>query len=210
MADHAVVAAVPSVAPPVAVDVAPDVLAKRDWLTELGLIVVGLAAAILTFTTWRDLAEAVGITGYFIVVPLAYLVPVTVDAAGVVAARVWLKRKAVPEAVQFAKMLAWCCITGSILANAGQHGMAAFGIAPPWWVVVLVSAVPPATLGAVVHLAHLLGRVAEPDDEVDVESKARELISKGAGRGTLVRSLPITEHEAKGLLKKIKINGSSS
>ncbi len=136
---------------------------RRDWTTDLGLLVVGVAAAILTFTTLRDLAEQCGITGTFLGLRLSYLVPVTVDAAGVVAARVWLKRTGGPDAVRFGRTLAWACIGASILGNAGQHGMAAYGIAPPWWVVVLVSAVPPATLGAVVHLGHLTRRTVEAD-----------------------------------------------
>lgn len=36
--------------------------------------------------------------------------------------------------------------------------MAAYALTPPWWVIVAVSAVPPAMFGAVVHLAVLMGR----------------------------------------------------
>ena len=125
--------------------------ARRDWVTEIGVLLVGIAAAALTTTTLAGLAQACGITGW-----LAWLLPVTVDAAGVVAARAWLRNQAHPDAVRFARGLAWVCITVSIVANAAQHGMSAYGIAPPWWVVVLVSAIPPAALGAVVHLGHLI------------------------------------------------------
>jgi hypothetical protein len=126
---------------------------RRDWVTEVGVLLVGIAAAALTTTTLAGLAQACGITGW-----LAWLLPVTVDAAGVVAARVWLRGQAHPDAVHFARGLAWICICISVVANAAQHGMSAYGIAPPWWVVVLVSAIPPAALGAVVHLGHLIGR----------------------------------------------------
>jgi hypothetical protein len=37
--------------------------ARRDWITAPGVLIVGLAAAVLTFTTLRDLAQSVGITG---------------------------------------------------------------------------------------------------------------------------------------------------
>lgn len=131
-------------------------LRRRDWPTAAGLLVVAIAAAILTFTTLRDLAEAVGITGDFLGLPLAWLLPLTVDAAGVVAARVWLRGIGGGRAVPFARTLACCCIGLSVGGNAAQHAMAAYLVAPPWWVVVLVTAVPPAMLGAVVHLGHRL------------------------------------------------------
>ncbi|MCF7548922.1 DUF2637 domain-containing protein [Pseudonocardia sp. WMMC193] len=124
----------------------------------MGIAVVGTAAAILTFVTLRDLGNAVGITGW-----LAWLVPVTIDVAGIVAARVWLRGQAPPDAVKFARLLAWSCIGASISGNAGQHYMESVGLAAPWWTVVLVSAVPAATLGATVHLGHLAHRAAAPD-----------------------------------------------
>jgi hypothetical protein len=126
---------------------------RRDWISDTGTLVVGAAAAVLTFTTLRDLAEAVGIGGW-----LAWLVPVTVDVAGIVAARVWLRGQAPADAVGFARTLAWACIVGSVGGNAGQHAMAAYDLTAPWPVVVLVSAVPPAMLGAMVHLGHLTRR----------------------------------------------------
>jgi Protein of unknown function (DUF2637) len=132
---------------------AADKPTRRDWVTEIGVLLVGIAAAALTTTTLAGLANACGITGW-----LAWLLPVTVDAAGVVAARVWLRGQAHPDAVRFARALAWVCITVSVVANAAQHGMTAYGITPPWWVVVAVSAIPPAALGACVHLGHLIGR----------------------------------------------------
>lgn len=146
---------------------------KRDWVTDLGIAVVGIAAAILTFTTLRDLALACGITGELWKLKLAYLVPVTVDAAGIIATRVWLRGTDRPEAVRFARWLAWSCIAGSVVGNAGQHGMAAYHLIVPWWVVVLVSAVPPAMLGAVVHLGHLrtgVDRSADRSTEEPVQA----------------------------------------
>jgi hypothetical protein len=41
-------------------------------------------------------------------------------------------------------------------------------IVPPWWVAVLVGAVPPAVVGGVVHLLVLVGRGAAPEVPVDV------------------------------------------
>jgi hypothetical protein len=49
-------------------------------------------------------------------------------------------------------------LTLSVVANALGHGLEAYRLSPPWWVVVAVSAIAPAVLGAVVHLAVLVGR----------------------------------------------------
>ncbi len=65
---------------------------------------MGLTAAILTFTSLRDLAGACGITGTFLGVPLPWLVPVTVDAVDAVAIRVWLLRRASREATNLARV----------------------------------------------------------------------------------------------------------
>ena len=131
---------------------------RRDWITDIGILVVGLAAAVITFTTLRALAEACGITGDVLGLPLPWLLPVCIDAAGIVATRVWLRGRGSDEAVRFARLLACTCIGLSIVANAGQHLLASQHLVPEWWVVVLVTSVPPAALGAVVHLGALLGR----------------------------------------------------
>jgi Protein of unknown function (DUF2637) len=145
-----------------------------------GILLVAAAAAILTFTTLRDLATACGIGGEVLGLPLAWLLPITVDASGAVAIRVWLTRTAPDEATSLARRLSWVCITLSIAGNAGQHGMAAYGVVPPWPVIVLVSAVPPAMFGAIVHLAVLMSRpqsafiwngVPEKEDEPELTQK---------------------------------------
>lgn len=156
---------------------------RRDWPTDLGIVVVGLAAAILTFTTLRGLAQLVGFRDVlFGVLPSAWLLPVTIDAAGVVAARVWLRRLGPPAAVTFARWLTWACILGSVAGNAGAHVLAEFAITPPWWVVVLVTAVPAATLGAVVHLGTLVRtgpETGETEHEQAEPEPARETVTAG-------------------------------
>ena len=140
-------------------------MTRRDWITDLGIGTVGLAAAILTFTTLRGLAVTVGFREtVFGVLALAWLLPVTIDAAGVVSARVWLRGTAGPDAVRYARGLTWACILASVTGNAGQHVMGELGVTPPWWVIVTVTAVPPATLGAVVHLGHLVRRTGADQD----------------------------------------------
>lgn len=134
---------------------------KLDRTTVLGLALVAVAAAVLTFTTLFQLAVTAGYSPW-----LAWLLPIAVDAAGLVALRVWLRHGA-----ELAKRLALSCIALSVAGNATQHGLAAYGLPAPWWVIVVVSAVPPSILAAVVHLVHVVRsgdgltgpRGAEPD-----------------------------------------------
>lgn len=146
-------------------------MTARHVLSTL-LLVVATAAAVLSFSALRDLALACGFGRR-----LAWLLPVVVDAGAAAGSLVWLGGRAPDAARRFARGLALALLVLSVAANALGHGLAAFGRIPPWWVVVIVSAVAPAVLGAVVHLAVLVGRsqgdVAAASDEpetVDLES----------------------------------------
>ncbi|MDQ4118427.1 MAG: DUF2637 domain-containing protein [Actinomycetota bacterium] len=170
---------------------------------------VASAAAVLSFAALRDLARVCGFTP-----ALAWLLPVVVDAGAAAGSLVWLGGTAPGSARRFARALALTLLTLSVAANALGHGLAAFALAPAWWVVVIVSAIAPAVLGAVVHLAVLVGRPnPEPDQPAPAareekselptgprNERARELIAAGAGRRRLSRELDITEYEARQLL----------
>ena len=102
----------------------------------------------------------------------------------------------------------------SVAANALGHGLAAFALAPAWWVVVVVSAIAPAVLGAVVHLAVLVGRPAETalpsgTDGQDPPDRAVALIAEGAGRRRLSRELDISEYEARRLLTRSRADATT-
>jgi hypothetical protein len=125
----------------------------RAWITWTGLAVVALAAAVLSFDALRVLAEMAGTPA-----TLAPLLPLTVDAAALVATRVWLAAGAPVRARSFARFLALGMICLSVAGNAVSHWLVAYQVTPPWWAVVAVAAVPPAVLGAVAHLAALAGR----------------------------------------------------
>lgn len=136
----------------------------RTVLYGLLLVVAG-AAAVLSFAALRDLALMCGFAPQ-----LAWLLPVVVDAGAASGSLVWLGGPMADSARRFARALALALLGLSVAANALGHGLAAFSVAPPWWVVVAVSAIAPAVLGAVVHLAVLVGRPHEPtlavsDDE---------------------------------------------
>ena len=132
--------------------------ARRVLFGLLG--VVAAAAAVLSFAALRDLALLCGFSPQ-----LAWLLPVVVDAGAAAGSLVWLGGWAASSARRFARALALALLGSSVAANALGHGLAAFALAPPWWVVVIVSAVAPAVLGAVVHLAVLVGRTDGDTDE---------------------------------------------
>ncbi len=125
---------------------------QRAALYLLLLTVAG-AAAVLSFAALRDLALLCGFAP-----ELAWLLPVVVDAGAAAGSLVWLGGGVALGAGRFARALALTLLALSVAANALGHGLAAYALAPAWWVVVIVSAIAPAVLGAVVHLAVLVGR----------------------------------------------------
>lgn len=195
------------------------------------LLVVAVAAAVLSFAALRDLALVCGFAP-----SLAWLLPVVVDAGAAAGSLVWLGGWSADSARRFARMLALGLLGLSVAANALGHGLAAFALAPAWWVVVAVSAVAPAVLGAVVHLAVLVGRIdAEPTDDGPSEieaaerdglldehglsrqwahamrdERAAELIADGAGRRRLARELGISEYEARQLIDRTRTTSAST
>ena len=137
-------------------------MSGRATLYGLLLVVAG-AAAMLSFAALRDLAELCGFAPV-----LAWLLPVVVDAGAAAGSLVWLGERTGEPARRFARRLALGLLGLSVAANALGHGLAAFVLRPPWWVVVLLSGIAPAVLGAMVHLAVLVGRPAEPA-QLDVD-----------------------------------------
>lgn len=122
------------------------------------LSVVGGAAAVLSYVGLRDLALLVRFTD-----DLAPLLPVVLDAGAVAGSLVWLGVVRLDEpggerARRFARALVLTLLAVSVGGNALGHALEAYAIAPPWWLIAGVSAVGPAALGALVHLAVLVER----------------------------------------------------
>lgn len=134
--------------------------ARRILLLLLGI--VAAAAAVLSFAALRDLALTCGFAA-----SLGWLLPVVVDAGAAAGSLVWLGGRVAEPARRFARVLALALLGLSVAANALGHGLEAFRVPPAWWVVVIVSAIAPAVLGAVVHLAVLVGRTEPSVDEGD-------------------------------------------
>lgn len=125
----------------------PVKIARAAMWLILGSVAV--AAAIVSFTALRDLGTKTAFGDG------APLLPVVIDAGAAVGSLVWLGRWAQEPARRFARILALTLLAASVVGNALSHWMTAEGITPHWTVVVAVSAVAPAVLGAVVHLAVL-------------------------------------------------------
>ena len=117
------------------------------------LTVVAGAAAMLSFAALRDLALLCGFAPV-----LAWLLPVVVDAGAAAGSLVWLGARTRPSGRGGSPArLALGLLGLSVAANALGHGLAAYVLLPPWWVVVILSGIAPAVLGAMVHLAVLVG-----------------------------------------------------
>ena len=129
---------------------------NRPWITWCGLAVVAVAAGTLSFDALRHLAVMVGTPA-----TLAWLVPLAVDAAAVVATRAWLDTAAPERARRFARVLALVTVALSIAGNTVSHWLVAYKVAPAWWTLVAVASVPPLVWARVAHLAALAATPGE-------------------------------------------------
>lgn len=129
---------------------------SAPWIVWLGLAVVLAAAAVLSFDELRDLALAVRIDEH-----LAWLLPITIDAGAAVSCATWLGARTDARSARFASWMTWALLAVTVAGNAGQLGMHAMGILPPWQVAVLVGTIPPAVVGSTVHLLVLLVRTSK-------------------------------------------------
>ncbi|MCU1687801.1 MAG: hypothetical protein JWQ81_8540 [Amycolatopsis sp.] len=129
---------------------------------SIGLAIIAFAGIIFSFVGLRQLAIDTGIgAGY------AWLLPITIDAATLVAARIWLL-PTIPEDVRaWARQWMLAAIGLSIGGNVVERAIHAGLLVLPWWAVVVVGAVPPAMLASVVHLASLVisGRYDNADHQ---------------------------------------------
>jgi hypothetical protein len=130
-------------------------MATGDRITYTGLVVVGAAAAVMSFAALAGLAAIAGVVGRMGPLRLAWLLPVAVDAYAATATGVWLRAGVSPATRSWARANALSAIAASVAGNATYHELTA-GPSARTWVVVIVAAVPPLMLGAVVHTAVLV------------------------------------------------------
>jgi hypothetical protein len=137
---------------------------RGNRITYSGLVVVGVAAALLSFTALAGLAALAGITGHAGALRLAWLVPVSIDAYAVTSTRVWLYAGVSPETRAWARANALTAVVASATGNVTYHTLTASGHI---WVVVIVTASPPLMLGAAVHTAVLVSGDRRPGPAPD-------------------------------------------
>ncbi|MET7420498.1 DUF2637 domain-containing protein [Dactylosporangium sp. NPDC005555] len=141
---------------------------QRDGWVVAGMLIAATSAAVASFTGLRGLAMLSGWPER-----LAILLPVTIDAYAMTAARVWLSGTNPKRAVRFARANAIGAITTSIVGNAAYHAAAADLITVTWPVVVAVGAVPAAVLGLTAHL-HAVRTVEDPPEPGPAPSPAQK------------------------------------
>lgn len=144
---------------------------RPDWVTAVGIAVVGLSAIALSFTSLTGLGRLVGWGR------LDFLLPLTIDAYAITATRVWLTRRTQSRKVRrFAAKNAVGAILFSVAGNAVFHALSAKAVVLGsyfWLLIVLVSAMPPIMIGLVSHMIALRVR--------DTEYAAAENVSETAG-----------------------------
>ncbi|WFG44366.1 DUF2637 domain-containing protein [Pseudonocardia alni] len=160
------------------------------------LVIVAAAAAVLSFTTLTALAGAVGFLPagepFWQQPGTAWLLPVTIDVGAAAGSLVWLSRTG--RARAFGRALALALLGLSVAGNAVGHALAVADRPHPLvmgLLVVIVSAIPPAVLGAVVHLAMLCGRQDDEDEDQDDEQGARPELTPDRER-TLIAEIAQT------------------
>lgn len=147
------------------------------WFLFVFLLCIGAGAAVLSFSTLRDLALACKYPA-----ELAWVYPLIVDATVAAGTLVWLGHWADRPSVRFARGLTLGALGLTLVLNASQVGLHSAGIAPAPWAVVAIGAVPAALLGATIHLAVLVGRRPV---EVAVPGMAEESSSQVEAPGRL-------------------------
>ena len=130
----------------------------RDGWVMAGMLVASVSAAVASFTGLRGLALVSGWPWQ-----MAWLLPITLDAYAMTAARVWLAGTTRSRrARNFARANAIGAITASIAGNATYHSVAAGVLHITWPVVVAVGAVPAAVQGLTAQL-HALRSLQDPE-----------------------------------------------
>lgn len=146
----------------------------RKALDFLGVGLVFAAAVVASFSTLAELAKAAGWDDR-----AAWLLPTCLDALGMAAARVWMSPGKPAAARSFARRLTLLAVVLSVAGNAAGHMVASGYVRPGLLVVMLVGAVPPASLAAVVHLV-VLTRGPVPARRAKVAAVAPEPVTAPA------------------------------
>lgn len=112
----------------------------------VGAFVVAVAAAWASFSTLAALAEATEWASG------AWLLPTSIDVLGALACYVWLTKSFPQESRRFARGTTFAAIAVSVVGNGVGHLVSSGMLSPSVMLIVLVGAVPPSSLAALIHL----------------------------------------------------------
>lgn len=160
---------------------------RARWFSELDIhamssLIVG-GAAVLSFNSSRDLADMCGFHDW-----LSWVWPVCLDAVAYTSTRIWLSRTTDNDTRRYARLLALIAISLSLGANGLDLFLNVEKLSPVWGVVLLVGAIPPATLAAVIHMLVMRrglvttrkARTAKPAAPAPVKAKATRVVDEPA------------------------------
>lgn len=118
----------------------------KKVILGVGCLVVAVAAGWASFSTLAFLAEATDWPGGY------WLLPTSIDVLGAVGCYAWLTSSFPAEARRFARWTTFAAIGASVLGNAVGHLVSAHAVPVSVPLIVLVGAVPPSSLAAIIHL----------------------------------------------------------
>ncbi|HEY2086230.1 MAG TPA: hypothetical protein VGH54_09425 [Mycobacterium sp.] len=132
-----------------------------------GALVVAVAAGWASFATLAALAKATQWPGGY------FLLPTSIDVLGALACYVWLTKSFPQDARRFARWTTLFVIAASVVGNGIGH-LVSFGkLTPSVLLIVLVGAVPPSSLAALIHLIVLATSTPVPAKQVRKTEPAR-------------------------------------
>jgi hypothetical protein len=164
-----------------------------------GMVIVGVAAAVLSFSTWVHLAEAVGFDGratiFGVTLRLAWLLPIAIDCYTVTVIRVWLRSPAGSAVLAYAKANALAAIVLSVAGQAAFHAFSAAGVRMVnlWWFAIIVGGIPPALLGLVMDLYTRMKHEAGAAVEEAAAAVVAVVEPASASPRTALAAVPVAE-----------------
>jgi len=156
----------------------------RKLVLYLGCLLVGVAAAWASFSTLAELAAASGWKSG------DWLLPTSIDALGAMSCWVWLTPIYSPEARSFARRTTFTVILVSVIGNGVGHVVSSGMLPAGVLLIVLVGAVPPSSLAAVIHLLVLVTAVPVPDAAPVPAAKPKPTITETGKPKTPAKAKP--------------------
>ncbi len=176
---------------------------RRDTWTDVGLVLVGIAAAATSWAGWVGLGERCGVDGDIPLfntgwsIRLSWLLPIAVDVYALTASRVWLRVPGLSQRTRdYARANALGAVTVSIAGNAFYHWLAAHGenAKPSMWLIAGVASIAPLMLGLVGHLSSMMADDRRPIDPGTTEAPPGISNTSAAAEEQIPGLVPVNPH----------------